>query len=242
MTTQVNRSTQALREDLLAGRFDRSGKLREQALAEAQGVSRTVIRLALGELEKEGLVIREPNKGYRTRSFTLEEVTNAILVRGELEGMAARLCAECGLDETTIKQLRSLLIQFDTLLASGFEALEQRIAWIELNAQLHGAIIAASNNDILADTINSLSKIPLVSCRAIVFDMNDRSQNLIRLTGAQKDHRDVVAAIVARQGGRAEYLMREHARKSAENKRQGFVAMRQDKQSPALPGLALVEG
>ncbi len=241
MTTQLDATTQSLREELLAGNFDESGKLREQMLAASLGVSRTVVRLALGELEKEGLVTREPNKGYQIRRFTLEEVTSAILVRGELEGMAARLCAERGLSDESLKELRSLLLQLDTLLANGVTTLEDRIRWIDLNAQFHMAIVICSGNSILADTIASLSKIPLVSYRAIVFDTHDNGQNQSRLTGAQRDHRDVVDAISQRQSGRAEHLMQEHARKSSENKRLSFDAMQNAKHSPAIPGLALVK-
>lgn len=242
MTNQLNQTAQRLREKLLAGQFGEDGKLREQILAEDLGVSRTVVRLGLSDLEKEGLVTREPNKGYRVRSFTLEEVTDAILARGELEGMAVRLCAEQGLNEVILKELRTLLIQFDTLLSDDVSTLERRIQWIDLNAKFHTRLIEASGNQILLNIIESLSKIPLVSSRAIVFDTHDDQRNLARLNGAQKDHRDILDAIIARQSSRAENFMREHARKSAENKRLGFDAMRNFRQSPAIPGLALVKG
>lgn len=240
MTTQLDKAAQVIREELLAGSYGGNAKLREQSLAEALGVSRTVTRLALGELEREGLVTREPNRGYRARSFTLEEVTDAILVRGELEGMAVRLCAEKGLQAEQFGQCSSVLVKLDSLLEQGVSTLEQRIQWIDLNARFHRMLITSSGNHVLADTITSLSRIPLVSCRAIVFDMHDEPQNFARLAASQKDHHDILDAIFARQGSRAENLTKEHARKSAENKRLGFDAMRQNQQSPALPGLALV--
>lgn len=242
MTTQLDATAQSLRERLLEGQFGRQGKLREQGLAESLNVSRTVIRLALSELEREGLVTREPNKGYRVRSFTLDEVADAILVRGELEGMAARLCAERGLSDEQRAALQAPLDALDALLAGGVDRLEQRLQWLELNACFHDALVAASGNKSLADTIRSLSRLPLVTSRAIVFDTQDRGHNLPLLEAAQRDHWNVLDAIVARQGGRAEYMMREHARRSAENKRKNFDAMRAHAQSPALPGLALVSG
>ncbi len=240
MTTSLEIATQVLRDGLMRGQFDANGKLREQSLAQELGISRTVVRLALGEVEREGLVVREPNKGFRVRSFTIEEVRDAILVRGQLEGMAARLCAENGLPDATISKCRALLLQLETLLSGGLDRTEERIAWIDLNATFHDVLIEASGNRFLAPTISSLSKIPLVSSRAIVFDARDHELTLERLTAAQTDHRNIFDAICQRQGGRAEYLMQEHARKSAQNKRLGFDAMRRDQQSPALPGLALV--
>ena len=242
MTTQLESTAQTLREQLLEGRFGENGKLREQSLAEEIGVSRTVIRLALGELEKEGLVTREPNKGYRVRSFTLEEVTDAILVRGELEGMAARLCAEHGLDVAQKSGLEAILAELDALLDAGIRAQNDRLQWIDLNSKFHNTLIALSGNSSLAVTIASLSQMPLVSARAIVFDTQGDQADQTRLEAAQSDHYDVLAAIAARQGGRAEFIMREHARKSAENKLIRFDAMRTGDHGPGLVGLALVSG
>jgi DNA-binding GntR family transcriptional regulator len=59
-------------------------------LARQLGVSRTPLCIALGELEKEGLLERLPTRGFKRREFPMEQVANAIDVRGVLEGMAAR--------------------------------------------------------------------------------------------------------------------------------------------------------
>ncbi|MEX0339704.1 MAG: GntR family transcriptional regulator [Arenibacterium sp.] len=242
MTTQLDGTAQALRERLLEGRFGAAGKLREQMLAEILSVSRTVIRLALGELEKEGLVTREPNKGYRVRSFTLVEVTDAILVRGELEGMAARLCAERGLRNEELNRLHEILKQLDRVLGAGVDTSDARRHVIDLNAAFHDGVIRASGNKSLGETITSLSRLPLVSSRAIVFDTQGSAQHDGRLVASQADHYDVLDAIQNRQGARAEHIMREHARRSAENKRISFDRMRADDLGPGLVGLALVNG
>lgn len=239
--TQLNDTTQVLRERLLAGKLGQKGKLREQTLATDTGVSRTVVRLALGELEKEGLVIREPNKGFQIRTFTLNEVTDAILVRGTLEGMAARLCAEQGLESIDIKSLETTLQGMDALLDKGVTSFDQRTQWIELNTQYHQYLIDASKNASLPQTITALSSIPLVTAKAIVFDTNEAGSDHHRLEASQLDHWRIFEAITQRQGTRAESLMVEHARASASNKRIFFKALRDSKQTPTLPGLALVQ-
>ncbi|CAN7142424.1 GntR family transcriptional regulator [Phenylobacterium sp. LjRoot225] len=58
----------ALREDIAAARFEPSGRLpSEEALRARFGVSRVTVRLALAELECEGLVDRRKAKGTFTR-------------------------------------------------------------------------------------------------------------------------------------------------------------------------------
>lgn len=242
MTNQLVTAAQLLREKVLAGHYNADEKLREVALAEDLSVSRTLVRLALGELEKDGLVSHSPNRGFRVRSITLDEVTDAILVRGELEAMAARLCAEQGISKKHRQHLESLLEQMDDLLQHGMNALEARTQWIDFNAEFHDVIISASENKVIATTIDGLARMPLVSSRALVFDQSDAEKSLGRIHIAHQDHKTVLSAILCRRGGQAEACMREHARKSAENKRNSFKAMKNTEFAPTLPGLALVKG
>jgi GntR family transcriptional regulator of vanillate catabolism len=87
-----------LRELILRGEFEPGQRLAEQQLAEQLGASRTPVRAALGTLEQEGLVKTNETGGFVVRQFTPREVADAIAVRGHLEGMAARLVAEHGLN------------------------------------------------------------------------------------------------------------------------------------------------
>ena len=240
MSNQLDEVVQTLRERILGGQFASGHKLREVALADDLDVSRTLVRLALGKLESEGLVYREPNRGYRVGSFTLDEVTDAIIVRGELEGMAARLCAERGLSDGETERARALVRRMDDVLDQGMASIEARTQWIDLNAEFHGLIIEGSGNRIIAQTIAGLSRMPLVSSRALVFDQSDEQRSLGRIRAAHQDHREVLEAILSRRGSRAEHCMREHAEKSARNKRTSFEAMRGVSHEPRLPGVALV--
>ena len=242
MSNQLDEVVQSLREIILAGTFTSEHKLREVALADDLDVSRTLVRLALGKLENEGLVYREPNRGFRVGSFTLDEVTDAIVVRGELEGMAARLAAERGLSVSEEKQATALVRHMDGVLEQGMTNLEARTQWIDLNAEFHDLIIAASGNRIVAQTIARLSRMPLVSSRALVFDQSDKQKSLGRIHAAHQDHKEVLDAILSRRGSSAEHCMRDHALKSARNKRASFEAMRGIDHEPRLPGLALVRG
>jgi GntR family transcriptional regulator of vanillate catabolism len=240
MTVHLDQITQSLRERILSGAYASNERLAETALAAALGGSRTLVRLALGMLEQESLVRREPNRGFRVRGFSLDEVTDAIAVRGELEAMAARLAAERGLGDDARGRLDQIVHERDRILAGGITSLEARTRWIELNGQFHGTIIEASGNDAIADSVAQLSRRPLVSSHAIVFDQTDpeRSKDQIRI--AHGDHHAILDAIIRRQGTRAGERMREHALASGRNKRGNIDAMKRGALGPKLPGLDLV--
>ncbi|MCR9125203.1 MAG: GntR family transcriptional regulator [Rhodobacteraceae bacterium] len=238
--TLLEQTVQMLRERILAGHYAPDDRLPETTLADDLNVSRTVVRLALGAMAREGLVENRPNRGFRLRSFSLDEVTDAIALRGTVEGMAARLAAERGASAAALAEMRQILARMDAAVSRGFATLPARSAWIEMNAALHDAIIAASGHATIPDVVAQLSRMPLVSARAIVFDAGDGGWGLSRVVRAHDDHHAVVDAISARQGARAEALMREHALRSGQNKRQSFAAMKSG--DTPLPGLSLVRG
>jgi GntR family transcriptional regulator of vanillate catabolism len=240
MTTHLDEITQSLRERLLSGAYAANDRLGEIALAESLGGSRTLIRLALSALELENLVRREPNRGYRVRGFSLDEVTDTIAVRGELEAMAVRLTAERGIDSKMAQVLRDIVVEMDGLLTNGFAALESRTRWIELNGQFHRELIEASGNIAIADAVAHLSRRPLVSSHAIVFDQSDPQYSKAQIKIAHDDHHAILDAILNRQGARAAARMREHALASARNKRENIDAMKRGAFVPKLPGVDLI--
>ena len=242
MADQLGQTLQALREQILSGQFVGGEKLRETALAKGISVSRTLVRLALSELEREGLVEREPNKGFRVRSYSLDDVADAILVRGELESMAARRAAEMGLAEPLRAHLTQIVQEMDEVLRMGFGNIEHQVRWINLNGAFHDGIVAASGSSVLQETVEQLSRLPLASSRAIVFDQTDPTKSESSIARAQDDHHNILQAIIDRQGARAQACMQSHALLSSRNKRNSIDAMRQGQLGPKLPGLDLVSG
>lgn len=83
-----------LRQSIIAGRLRPGARLVERELIAMMGVSRTVIREALRQLESEGLVAIVPNKGPIVRELTRDEARDLYSIRAVLEGLAARLFVE----------------------------------------------------------------------------------------------------------------------------------------------------
>src|SRR3970040_1259795 len=78
-----------LRRSIIAGRLAPGARLVERQLIAMMGVSRTVIREALRQLESEGLITMIPNKGPAVRELTLQEAKDLYGIRAVLEGLAA---------------------------------------------------------------------------------------------------------------------------------------------------------
>lgn len=238
--TGVDRTTQALRELVLGGRFPPNQKIPEEVVARELDVSRTLARLAMGALEREGLLLREPRRGFRVRSFSIDDMTGAIEVRGELEAMAARFLAERGLEAEQEHRLVAPLQEASEILAHGLADLEDRLRWARTNLDFHVGLVEIAQNAALSAAFDQVIRIPLASPRAIVFNMADPAYSHPQLERAHSDHFRVLDAIRARKGARAAELMRDHAIRSGENKRRSFEGMKVDQHFVSSPGLALI--
>ena len=67
-------------------------------------------------LEQEGLLEALPNGGYAVRTFSERDVSDAIELRGTLEGLSARLAAERGAPPVVLREARACLRRIDELL------------------------------------------------------------------------------------------------------------------------------
>jgi DNA-binding GntR family transcriptional regulator len=97
-----------LRQSIIAGRLAPGARLVERELTTMMGVSRTVVREALRQLESEGLISIIPNKGPVVRELTLEEAKDIYSIRAVLEGLAARRFVENASDNQIEKLQQAL--------------------------------------------------------------------------------------------------------------------------------------
>ncbi len=82
-----------VREEILSGKLKPDEELKEVAIGEELGVSRTPVREALRQLELEGLVRIIPNKGAYVRGISAKDVLDIYSIRARLEGLCARMAA-----------------------------------------------------------------------------------------------------------------------------------------------------
>jgi GntR family transcriptional regulator of vanillate catabolism len=199
-----------LREMILRGDLAPGERLAEVALAERLGVSRTPIRQALPALAREGLLAAAGRRGYVVRSFSPQDVLDAIETRGLLEGLAARRIAERGATPELIRSLRECLSQGDALLAKRrFESADEQ-RYSEMNGRFHALIVEGAASRIVADSLAHNDHVPFASARAVAFS-RDPAVLLPVLSYAHRQHHAIVQALENREAARVEALMREHA-------------------------------
>lgn len=213
MVTRTESVTRRLRDAVLDGAYSPGGRLNEMALAEAMQVSRTPVRAALGALFAEGLLDYEPNCGYVVRRLSLDEATHIYTVRATLEGLAARLAAENGLQDVQREHFQSTLDEMERLVSGEAWNDEERRRWGELNIAFHGMICGATGNGYLASSIQRTRTLPLLTEFGLRTFFAERAVvwwDRAAYRRSQDDHLDLGEAILARQGVRAEAVMREH--------------------------------
>ncbi len=235
--SQTMRAQLALRELVMSGEMRPGERLSELAIVERIGVSRTPVRAALMTLADEGLVEHMPFGGFTVRSFNEVEVSDAIAVRGAVEGLAVRLAAERGVSPMSLASLRDLLRQLDEAVALVVADSDDFEAYVDLNARFHREIVGLADSRVIERQLERVMTLPFASPSAFLLAQAQSPQARQILIVAQDQHHCIVEAIERREGARAEALMCEHSRLATRNLAN---ALRSRKVLDLVPGAALI--
>jgi GntR family transcriptional regulator of vanillate catabolism len=229
-----------LRESIMRGEFEPGQRLAEQQIAELLGSSRTPVRAALVTLEQEGLVQANDTGGFLVRKFTVREVTDAIAVRGALEGMAARLVAQYGLSRQLALDLQSCLDEGDVALAPNPLAIEDYARYVAMNDRFHALILEASGNRALQRAIAMNDKLPFAPASAMLPMHGSMPGDRDWMLYAHRQHHMLLNALQRGEGARAEALAQEHTEVAQMNMRQALE--RRSEAEQVMPAMRLVVG
>mgnify|MGYP001243338328 CR=1 FL=1 len=166
-------------------------------VARELGIGRTPVREALQRLARERLVTIVPRRGAFVSDLQLLELQKISEVRMELEGFCARLAAERATHEDSAV-FKGILAREDTAYQHA-----DYTAVIQLDRQLHQAIIRAARNEYLGDCLEPLRNI---STRAWYLTF----ERYGHLAETVSEHHTIVAAIAARDADAADSAMRQH--------------------------------
>lgn len=216
-SSQTERAILGIRDLVLHGALKAGERLSETDLAERLTVSRTPIRAALQRLEEEGLLELTQPTGYAVRSFTEADIYDAIEVRGTIEALAARMTAERGVSRLALDEMKNCLAQIDTVLAEGATDVTHLSRYAELNARFHTLMLGAAQSKIVTRALNRVASLPFASPNAFVLVQAKIPGSFEILKIAQTQHHDIVEAIEARAGARADALVKEHSRIARKN-------------------------
>jgi GntR family transcriptional regulator of vanillate catabolism len=230
------RALLAIRELILDGTLAPGKRISELSVAERTGISRTPIRAALQRLEEEGLVESIPSGGFAVKSFSQQDVFDAIEIRGTLEGLAARLAAERG-SSARLGPLKACVEQLDVIVGRGIHTEEGFAGYVAANVRFHALVVDLAESPTLKRQIDRVVALPFAYPSAFVMAQAVMPESHQIMMIAQDQHRCIVEAIAAREGTRAESLMREHARIAERNLR---LALRHEKAFARVPGGTLI--
>ena len=213
----VDRVADAIQTQVLSGAVPVGTRLRQEALAEEFGVSRTPVREALRHLQATGLVELLPNRGAVVRGPSAREIREAYEVRAELEGLAAELAAG-RISDRDLLRLRKAQALFRESVATLIAHRARRPApwrdesvWVRANDLFHQAILDAAANARLSDTIADLHRsFP----RDLTWAALSQSSRLLEENVEQ--HEAILEAIEQRDPAEARRRMIDHVRSAGE--------------------------
>jgi GntR family transcriptional regulator, trigonelline degradation regulator len=196
-----------LRQSIIAGRLNPGERLVERELIAMMGVSRTVIREALRQLESEGLVAIVPNKGPIVRTLTVEEARDIYAIRAVLEGLAARLFTEQA-DQAQMARLERALSVVEKAYDSG-----DAETMLETKNNFYEALFEGARSETLASMLAILHG-RIWRWRGLGLTHPNRSPERDRQS--LKNLRALVQAIRARDATLAENILRDEVSKAAD--------------------------
>jgi DNA-binding GntR family transcriptional regulator len=191
----------SLEEDILFGRLRTRERLIEDELIERFGATRHLVRQAIVELERKGMVIRERGRSAVVRDFSREEVEQICSVREMLHAHAASLIP-LPAPASLIAKLEKLQEAHSAQVEAGDPAGIHRV-----NNAFHEVLFEASGNSFLAQTIREYAQMSLgFRCHVMV--------NPLLARRSRDEHLAMIAAL--RKGDRAKLvrLCVEHTRPS----------------------------
>lgn len=212
--SQTGRTLLKLREMLLKGDFQPGERLSELGLVARLGVSRTPIRLSLDRLAQEGLVEPYPSGGFIVAEFSLDDIWDAIEMRGVLEGTAARLAAERLEDVSELAVIRGYQQEMDAIEHPDIDSFAR---YMDLNEAFHASLLDLAKSSMLHRTMQRVLALPFASPSAMVYVRSKLPNSSHMMAVGQEHHHAILEAISRRQGTRAESVAREHAVLSRRN-------------------------
>ena len=168
----------------------------EARLREELDIGRTPIREALQRLALENLVRSIPHRGTFVTDVNITDLARITEVRVVIEAHAARLAAErlAGQDRVAVQELLAVL--------EGGGAADQR-ELMRLDQQIHRQIYRAARNSFLESTLERYLNLSLRLWYLVV-------DQEVRLREAVAEHVELLRAVLAGEGSRAEESMRRH--------------------------------
>jgi DNA-binding GntR family transcriptional regulator len=186
-----------LRDLIVQGELPPGAKLNERVLADRLGTSRTPLREAIKYLASEGLVELLPNRGAVVAALNLDRLKEVFVVLGALEALAGDLACRHA-TEADIAEVRALHYHMLAYHAAGDLA-----NYFRCNQDIHIKLLECSGNATLAQVYRGLNA-HVKRARYMANLSRERWDKAVR------EHEDMLDALIRRDSGRLQTLLRDH--------------------------------
>lgn len=191
---------------ILAGRVDAGQHLGEQALADLFGVSRTLVREALGRLSARGMVEVNARRGWTVVQPSTDEARDAFGARLAIEtGLVQSLCG--ALPPAQLRRLKQHVARERAAIRAGDPGQRSYLL-----GDFHVCLAECAGNALLADILKDLT-----ARTTLIATLYQSTHDATRSCA---DHARIVAALEAGDIAKATQLVRDHIREVADHLRQ----------------------
>jgi DNA-binding GntR family transcriptional regulator len=139
-----------LKQGILHGQLRRGERLSEARLMREFDIGRTPLREALNRLEREGLVVSQPNSGYSVANLDIDAVCDLLVVREGLDALAAEIAVETA-TEDDLRRLAAVMEEIEALDRVHERTPEVYARELELGLKVHEVILDMTRNPALRE-------------------------------------------------------------------------------------------
>jgi DNA-binding GntR family transcriptional regulator len=204
--TRTEQVYESIRGELLNGVLLPSQKLKMVELTERFGVSQSVVREALTRLTEQDLLVATPQRGFRVRGLSIEDIAELTETRIQVESLALRLAVERG------------DLQWESAVLAAHHRLERTPVirddgtvsedWSVQHRDFHQALLTGCGNRRLESVVNSLRDSAELYRRWYWVLADDHQRDLAR------EHRQLKELALARDADRAIEVLAEHVERA----------------------------
>jgi DNA-binding GntR family transcriptional regulator len=199
----VEQVVNAIVSEIVDGELPANSRLIQDELARAYGVSRQPVQQALLLLRDRGMVREAPGRGLIVSPLDVDFVRNLYELRTMLDGLAARLAAQRGVERARLEG--------PGYLDAGRAAVESGSLHeqIEADMRFHAFINELSGNSLIGETTAPHWSYLRRVMAEVLRDDAQMPQTILQ------EHVAILDAIIAGDGARAETLSRDHISRAA---------------------------
>lgn len=193
----------SLRADLLACRILPGSRLKIQELCSRFSVSLGAIREALSRLTSEGLVLAEPQRGFRAAPISAADLVDLTMARTEIDSLCLKRAIACG----DVQWEASLVAAAHRLARTPERAPDDPARsndeWAEAHAAFHLALVEGCNS------------LWLLHLHSLLYAQSERYRRLsvpfaTSTRNVNEEHQAIVSATLARDSEAAVRLIVAH--------------------------------